>query len=171
MLFHIFDKWTMSKLHTIFCRSLFLINISADDHDLHRRDKSCWRQSNTKSVLYVNVVSVTIYKQLIDLKERYGQKMILKYISLALFLQFTFVTCVCCGKLNNDHTAENENSTSSIFSARKARATYDFVYADLIGCTVQSDPSCLVNVAENFLSVKKNELLGKFLLSTSLKKS
>lgn len=82
--------------------------------------------------------------------------MILKYLFLALWLQITFV---CCDKSENNTAAEILNS--STISARKARASYDFVYADLIGCAVQSDPSCIVNVAEDFLSVKKNELLGK----------
>lgn len=75
---------------------------------------------------------------------------------MALCLHFTFV---CCDKSENTTAAEIEKF--STISARKTRATYDFVYADLIGCAVQSDPSCIVNVAEDFLSVKKNELLGK----------
>lgn len=82
-----------------------------------------------------------------------------KYVALALCFQFAFVFCA---KFENATTISTaENSTSRHVSQRKARATYNFVYADLIGCAVQSDPSCLVNVAEDFLSIKKNELLGK----------
>lgn len=83
-------------------------------------------------------------------------------ISLLLCLQLIFVYC---NKLENatDAAAAFEKSTSSSLYARKARATYDFVYADLIGCAVQSDASCLVNVAEDFLSIKKNELLSEYL--------
>lgn len=82
-----------------------------------------------------------------------------KYISLALCFLFEFVVCE---NVENRTVAATENSTSSNVFARKARATYDFVYADLIGCAVQSDASCLVNVAEDFLAVKKNEILGEF---------
>lgn len=89
-----------------------------------------------------------------------NEMIVFKYITLALCLQFTLVFCE---NLENSTAAAVENSTSPNFPARKARATYDFVYADLIGCAVQSDASCLVNVAEDFLAVKKNELLGKFL--------
>lgn len=86
--------------------------------------------------------------------------MLYQFISLALWLQYTLVFCE---KLENATVVDDNNSTNLNFAGRKARATYNFVYADLIGCAVQSDPSCLVNVAEDFLAVKKNELLGEYI--------
>lgn len=82
-----------------------------------------------------------------------------KKFSLILCLQLSFIYC---NKLENATADAFEKSTSSSLVARKAKASYDFVYADLIGCAVQSDPSCLVNVAEDFLSIKKNELLSEY---------
>lgn len=88
-----------------------------------------------------------------------------KYVSLVLCLQLSFVFCATIE--NSTTIAAAERSSSSNIFARKARSTYNFVYADLIGCVVSSDPSCFVNVAEDFLYVRKNELLGKiFFLST-----
>ncbi|KAG5867472.1 hypothetical protein JTB14_011339 [Gonioctena quinquepunctata] len=62
-----------------------------------------------------------------------------------------------------------ENATrvaATDFSNRKGRAP-NFVYAELVSCAVRYDTACLVDVAGDYLDVKRQELLGKLLKSIS----
>ncbi|VEN37812.1 unnamed protein product [Callosobruchus maculatus] len=58
-----------------------------------------------------------------------------------------------------------QNSSTEIKSAIeglfRGGREYNLIYARLIGCAVQQDTRCFVNVAEDFLENKRNELLAQ----------
>lgn len=63
-----------------------------------------------------------------------------------------------------DTTTENLEKIVANSSSRQSRAYNNVLYIDLIACAMKPDVSCLVDTAENYLAIKKNEILGELFL-------